>query len=275
MKTFIVDLDRCIGCHNCQIVCKDEHCDNDWMPYAAPQPDTGQFWMKVNEEERGQTPKVKVAYTPVFCQHCEDAPCMKVAKDGAVYRRDDGLIVIDPAKAKDQKAIMDACPYGVVYWNEALSIPQKCTGCAHLLDDGWTIPRCVDACAHDAILFGDEEDFADMLKDAEDLRPELATKPRVHYLNKPKRFLAGEIADLEEEEVLIGADIVLTNLETGEKLTCKSDEFGDFWFKQIEAADYSIDVTYEGYMPRHVVDFISTKDKDLNVGTIAMSKALA
>ncbi len=97
----------------------------------------------------------------------------------------------------------------------------------------------------------------------------------MHYLNKPKRFLAGEIADLEEEEVLIGADIVLTNLETGEKLTCKSDEFGDFWFKQIEAADYSIDVTYEGYMPRHVVDFISTKDKDLNVGTIAMSKALA
>lgn len=115
MKTFIVDLDRCIGCHNCQLVCKDEHCDNDWMPYAAPQPDTGQFWMKVNEEERGQTPKVRVAYTPIMCQHCEDAPCMKAAKDGAVYRRDDGLVIIDPAKAKDQKAIMDACPYGVVY----------------------------------------------------------------------------------------------------------------------------------------------------------------
>ena len=60
MKTFIIDIDRCIGCRSCQLVCKDEHCDNDWMPYAAPQPDTGQFWMNVKEKERGQTPKVRV-----------------------------------------------------------------------------------------------------------------------------------------------------------------------------------------------------------------------
>lgn len=273
MKTFIVDIDRCIGCHSCQLVCKDEHCDNDWMPYAAPQPDTGQFWMKVNEEERGQTPKVRVAYTPIMCQHCEDAPCMKAAKDGAVYRRDDGLVIIDPAKAKDQKAIMDACPYGVVYWNEALSIPQKCTGCAHLLDDGWTVPRCVDACAHDALIFGEEEDLKDLLAEAEDLECAIGTKPRVHYLNVPKRFLAGEVADLEDEEALIGADVTITNLETGKTYTQKTDEFGDFWFKQIEPADYAIDVAYDGYLSRRVTDFISTKDKDLNAGTIAMYKA--
>lgn len=273
MKTFIVDLDRCIGCHNCQLVCKDEHCDNDWMPYAAPQPDTGQFWMRVNEQERGQTPKVRVTYTPTFCQHCEDAPCMKVAEDGAVYRRDDGLVVIDPVKAKGQKAIMDACPYGVVFWNEDLSIPQKCTGCAHLLDDGWSVPRCVDACAHDALLFGEEEELMDKIAMSEELRPDLNTKPRVRYLNLPKRFLAGEVADLEEEEVLIGAEVTITNLSTGEKLCTTTDEFGDFWFKQIEAADYAIDVVHGGYMSRHVEDFISTVDKDLNVGTIAMYKA--
>ena len=37
MKSIIVDLDRCNGCFNCQIACKDEHCDNDWRPIAAPQ----------------------------------------------------------------------------------------------------------------------------------------------------------------------------------------------------------------------------------------------
>ena len=47
MKVFIFDLDRCNGCHNCQIACKDEHVDNDWSPIARPQPDTGQFWCKV------------------------------------------------------------------------------------------------------------------------------------------------------------------------------------------------------------------------------------
>ena len=198
MKIFVVDVEKCVGCRSCQLVCKDEHCDNDWMPYAAPQPDTGQFWMRVDEKERGQVPKVTVAYTPIMCQHCENAPCMAAAKDGAVYRRDDGLVVVDPAKAKGQKAIVEACPYNAVFWNEELEIPQKCTGCAHLLDEGWKVPRCVEACAHDALRFGDFEDFKDELEAAELLKPDANTKPHVYYLNLPKRFIGGEIADLEK-----------------------------------------------------------------------------
>lgn len=272
MKIFAVDLEKCVGCRSCQLVCKDEHCDNDWMPYAAPQPDTGQFWMDVREQERGQSPKVTVTYTPVMCQHCENAPCLAVAKDGAVYRREDGLVVVDPAKAKGQKQIVEACPYNAVFWNEELQIPQKCTGCAHLLDDGWTVPRCVEACAHDAIRFGDYEDFAGELDGAEALKPEANTKPHVYYFNLPKRFIGGEIADLEDEEVLIGAKVVLTNLESGETWETVSDDFGDFWFKQIPAAEYSIDVEIEDYRSRRVTDFISTVDRDLNVGTIALYK---
>ena len=57
MKAFVLDLARCVGCYNCQVACKDEHCGNDWTPYARPQPDTGQFWLKVNYEEKGTIPK--------------------------------------------------------------------------------------------------------------------------------------------------------------------------------------------------------------------------
>ena len=88
---------------------------------------------------------------------------MKAAKDGAVYRRDDGLIVIDPEKARGQRAIAEACPLGMVYWNEELEAPQKCTGCAHLLDDGWAEPRCVDACATGALRYVDADEAADEL----------------------------------------------------------------------------------------------------------------
>ena len=28
MKVFVFDLDKCNGCHNCQIACKDEHAGN-------------------------------------------------------------------------------------------------------------------------------------------------------------------------------------------------------------------------------------------------------
>ena len=59
-KVFAIDVAKCNGCYGCQIVCKDEHCGNDWRPYAAPQPETGQFWMRIDEKTRGQVPVVKV-----------------------------------------------------------------------------------------------------------------------------------------------------------------------------------------------------------------------
>ena len=64
MKAFVIDLSICNGCYCCQIACKDEHVANDWTPYAKPQPDTGQFWIGITEQVRGQVPKVKVSYIP-------------------------------------------------------------------------------------------------------------------------------------------------------------------------------------------------------------------
>ena len=114
--------------------------------------------MKIVERERGKYPRVKVAYTAVPCMHCDDAPCIRAGLNGAVYRREDGIIIIDPEKAKGQKEIMSACPYNVIYWNEDLGLPQKCTMCAHLLDAGWKEPRCSEACPTGAIIFGDLDD---------------------------------------------------------------------------------------------------------------------
>ena len=193
MKAFLIDLTKCVGCHDCQIGFKDEHVGNDWSPYAKPQPEVGQFWLKVHQYERGAAPHVKVTYLPVMCNHCENAPCMKAAKDGAVYRRPDGLVLIDPVKAKGQKAIVDACPYHAVYWNDELNIPQKCTGCAHLLDgdEPISIPRCVDNCHVNVITFGEEADLD--LEGTEVLHPEWGTKPRVFYRGMPKKFIAATV----------------------------------------------------------------------------------
>lgn len=207
MKVFVYDLDKCNGCHNCQIACKDEHVENEWLPYAKPQPDTGQFWCKVEEEVCGRTPHVRVRYLPTQCNHCDEAPCMKNCD--ALYKRDDGLVILDPEKSKGKKEIVDSCPYGAIYWNDELEIPQKCTGCAHLLDDGWAVPRCVDACCTGALRFGEEEEFAEELKNAVVLQPELGTSPRVYYLNMPKRFVAATVVDIDEDEVVEGAEVIL------------------------------------------------------------------
>ena len=59
--------------------------------------------------------------------------------------------------------------------NEELNVAQKCTGCAHLVEQGET-PRCADICPRDAIYF-DEEDDPKMIRlkaKAEALHPEIA-----------------------------------------------------------------------------------------------------
>ena len=266
MKAFVIDIARCNGCYNCQIACKDEHVANDWTPYAKPQPDTGQFWMKLTEKVRGTVPKVKVTYTPLLCNHCADAPCMPACPiEGAIYRRDDGLVIIDPEKCTGCKACVDACPYGAIYFNEDLNIAQKCTGCAHLLDDGWKEPRCVDACPTEAIKFGEESDFADLIGKAEVLKSDLKTGPRVYYLNLPGKFVAGTVYDPVEKEVIIGAACTLTDAKTKEKRTVKTDNFGDFWFEPLEEGTYSLVIEKDGKSKN--IDAISTHE-DVNLGDI-------
>ena len=119
---------------------------------------SGGNWLKVNEIERGKYPHVKVDYVPVTCSHCAEAACVKLDQTGAIYRRADGIVLIDPEKAKGNKELVKTCPYRRIEWNEELQLAQKCTLCAHLLDAGEPEPRCVESCPSGALVFGDLDD---------------------------------------------------------------------------------------------------------------------
>jgi Fe-S-cluster-containing dehydrogenase component len=268
MKVFVIDSAKCNGCRNCQIACKDEHCDNDWLPYAKAQPDTGHFWLKLDETIRGQVPKVVVSYVAKLCQHCGNAACEDICKQEAFVRREDGLLVLDPNKCTGCQDCVDACPYGAIFWNSREGIAQKCTGCSHLLDDGWDVPHCVDVCPHDAIRFGDIEYFAAEISNAEALIPNNNHDPHVYYLNLPKRFIASIVVDIEADEVLIGTKVTLENLNSGEVQVTETDEFGDFWFRQIPAALYRLYFEHDGYMTRAIET--STIERDQSIAPIAL-----
>ena len=246
----VIDINKCSGCYNCQLACKDEHCEHDYPGYAAAQPMTGQFWMRVIERERGKYPKVKVAYTPVPCMQCQDATCLKAGLNGAVYRRPDGIVIVDPIKAKGQKQIVSACPYRAIYWNEELQLPQKCTFCAHLLDDGWKEPRCVELCPTGAIMFGDlddkKSDVAKSIASGEVLHPEYGLKDNVVYLNLPKKFIAGTVAYGDTDEC--AGDVTVTLSADSKKTTTKTNNFGDFEFEGLpDNVEYTVTVEAKGY----------------------------
>ena len=273
MKTMLIDINLCNGCHCCQIACKDEHVGNDWTPYAKPQPDVGQFWQKVTDHTLGTVPKVRVRYMHDICQHCDDAPCMKSCKSGAIEKRKDGIVIIDPTKCTGARQCLDACPYGVIYYNQDLQIAQKCTFCAHLLDDGWKEPRCVDVCPTDALRFGEEKDMKKILKQGgwEIYKPEEGTKPRVYYKGLlDKFFVAGEVWDPVEDECLENCTVTLIAAD-GSKRSLKTDEFGDFWFERNVAGTYTLLVEKEGYQPRTLENIDAAED--INVGDIQLLKA--
>ncbi len=269
MKAILFDASLCNGCYGCQMACKDEHCGNSWLPIAAEQPLTGQFWCRVDQETRGKTPEVKVQYTPVLCAHCEHASCMEAARDGAVYRREDGLVIIDPLKSKGQRQIVDACPAHVIFWNEELEIPQKCTGCAHLMDDGWEAPRCVDVCATGALTYVDEADIPD---DAEPMPVLADNHPHVYYRHIPRRWVYGVLVDRVANEVVIGATVRLMDAAGNEVAAVETDDFGEFRFKELASAPHTVRASVAGY--EDVALAADTTDADVVLGDIFL-KAVA
>ena len=269
MKVFTVDVSKCNGCYNCQLACKDEHAGNDWRPYAAPQPEIGQFWLKLQENVCGSIPKVKIHYMPHLCNHCERPACAAACDNGAFSRRDDGLLILDPEKCKGCGVCKAACPYDAIFKNDELGICQKCTGCAHLLDHGYKQPRCVEACPTDALQFVEEDEAQDFIVGATVRAPETGLRPKVFYRNIPGKFIAGTVYDPVDKEVVIGARIRATN--GGKTVEVRSDEYGDFWFKDLAMGRYDVVIEAKGY-EFEVFEAVDAT-KDVNLGDIPLKRS--
>lgn len=270
----IVDITKCTGCYNCFLACRDEFAGNENPGYAAAQPMTGMNWMRIIERERGQYPKVKVNYTPLICMHCEDAGCIKVAQHNAVYRRPDGIVIIDPKKAKGQKQIVNGCPYRVIEWNEEKQVPQKCILCAHMLDKGEKVPRCVEACPTGALVFGDlddpESEIAKIVASGvtEVPHPEFEMKEKVRYIGLPKKFVAGTVIFGDIDEVATGVKVTLTG--NGESQSIETNGFGDFEFEGLmDNMNYTVSIEAPGYKPKKAK---ARTTKDVYLGEIVLKK---
>src|SRR6266545_4475146 len=218
----IIDVAECTNCNLCTLAAMDEYVGNDWPGYSKPMPKHGHKWINILQKERGQVPMIDIAYAPTMCNHCDDAPC--VAKGGgAVKKRDDGIVLIDPVKAKGRKDLVDACPYGHIWWNEEHQVPQAWTFDAHLIDQGWQV-----------------------------MRGELGTRPRVYYRNLWRYatcFIGGSVSAEANGVVdcVEGASVRL--LQNGKVVAeTASDNYGDFKFDKLgeDSGAYTVEITQGG-----------------------------
>jgi Fe-S-cluster-containing dehydrogenase component len=238
----IIDVAECTNCNLCTLAAMDEYVGNEWRGYSAPMPKHGHKWINILQKERGQMPMIDIAYVPTMCNHCDDAPCMKAAPKGAIRKRKDGIVLIDPKRAKGQKQLVEACPYGHIWWNEEFQLPQAWTFDAHLIDQGWQQTRGQQSCPTGAMRAVCVED-ADMTRMASEqslevMKPELNSKPRVYYRNLwrySKCFIGGSVS--EEKDGVIdcveGASVQLVKDGASVAVTT-TDNYGDFKFDRLD-----------------------------------------
>jgi Fe-S-cluster-containing dehydrogenase component len=272
----VIDIAKCEDCNNCFLSCKDEFVGNDFLPYSVAQPRHGHRWVNIMTKERGQFPKIDVANLPISCMHCDNAPCIKAAS-GAVVKRADGIVLIDPVKAEGNKELVQACPYGAMYWNEERQVAQRCTFCAHLLDEGWKEPRCVQACPTGArhVFRIEDAEMKEKVREEmlEVLHPEYNTQPRLYYRNMhrySKCFIAGDIAFKRDGLIDCAEGAQVTLFKDSKKISdALTDNYGDFKFDGLEeqSGRYTLEIAFAGCEKRFIDVGLATSR---NVGTVLL-----
>jgi Fe-S-cluster-containing dehydrogenase component len=251
----VIDVAECTNCNLCTLATMDEYVGNDWPGYTKPMPKHGHRWIDILQKERGQVPMIDIAYVPTMCNHCDDAPCLAKGGD-VVKKRDDGIVLIDPDKAKGRKDLVEACPYGHIWWNEEFQVPQIWPFDAHLIDQGWDKTRGHLSCPTGAMLAikVEDDEMAQMARQQglEVMRPELGTKPRVYYRNLwryTKCFIGGTISTEAAGVVdcVDGARVRLTK-DSAVIAETTSDNYGDFKFDKLDEGSgrYAVEISANG-----------------------------
>src|SRR5437016_1114667 len=172
---FVIDQDRCIGCHACTVACKEEH-----------QVPVGVFRTWVKYVEKGEFPHTSRHFGVMRCNHCDSAPCIEICPTHALYRRSDGIVDFDNARCIGCKSCMQACPYDALYIDPNTNTAAKCNFCAHRVENNLE-PACVIVCPTQAIIAGDLDDAASKASriiatnKVAVRKPEKETEPKLYY----------------------------------------------------------------------------------------------
>jgi Fe-S-cluster-containing dehydrogenase component len=111
----VIDLQRCVGCGSCALACKAEH--NTRTRGNGQSYNYADFLM-VTE---GKFPNTKQWVMPVTCNHCTEAPCVKVCpvEPKAMFKTPEGITMHDPERCIGCRQCQEACPYSSMELDEA------------------------------------------------------------------------------------------------------------------------------------------------------------
>lgn len=206
----VIDPQKCLrkeGCKDCINACNQVH---NVPQFPDAQHEVKWIWKEPFEhafpdQENPYTAEaLKEKPVLVFCNHCDNPPCVRVCPTKATWKREDGIVMMDWHRCIGCRYCVAACPYGSRSFNwsdprprikeldpnfptRTMGVVEKCTFCDERLARGQQ-PACVESCPEKAMVFGNLEDPASevraLLKDRYSLRrkPELGTQPEIYYI---------------------------------------------------------------------------------------------
>ncbi len=146
-KEIFVRLDRCLGCHSCELACAVAHSAGGSL-YAA---------LAENPAPKARLYVEGVAQraVPVLCRHCEEAPCMHACIAGAIGRSPAGVVITDTDKCIGCWTCVMVCPYGVIGRHLEAHKAFRCDRCPQR-----DVPACVEACPTRALVYQSVSDYS-------------------------------------------------------------------------------------------------------------------
>jgi anaerobic dimethyl sulfoxide reductase subunit B (iron-sulfur subunit) len=106
----------------------------------------------------------------VACHHCQVPVCGASCASDAIWKRPDGVVLIDASRCTRCRKCEADCPYGAIRWDGSASMVYKCDFCVDYLDSGLP-PVCVSACPNRALDFGEYEDLKKKYKGVNQVFP--------------------------------------------------------------------------------------------------------
>ena len=125
----------------------------------------------------------------------------------------------------------------------------------------------MESCPTGALVFGNEEELKDLIKGATVMKPETGLRPRVYYRNIPGQFIAGTVYDPETKDIVEYAKVMVVS--GGKIINTLTDDFGDFWFKDLAVGSFDITITAPGYEPKYF--YAVRTDECVNLGDIPLT----
>jgi len=135
----------CMGCHACEVACKQEH-----------NLGVGPRLIRVVEKSP--------VYIPIYCHHCAKPPCKDACPVEAIFRDEQGIVLINEELCIGCKACLEACPFGAMQFDDDKEIAVNCDLCHERLKNNEE-PACSLICPTRCILWGDMKKVSEEIEE--------------------------------------------------------------------------------------------------------------